>query len=296
MTYHEEFLNYLEFERRSSSHTIKAYRKDLNQFSLFVNENFEEQCALRVDQKMIREWVVFLMKQGLEARTVNRKITTVRSLYKYLLKQGVVTSSPVDRISRLRVSRRLPVFVQEDDINRLLDNDFFPDTFNGIRDKAIIALLYGTGMRSFELRNLKLGDVNLVRREIKVAGKGQKERIIPYPQSVNVVLFGYLEKRNSLFGDIEGYFLLTQKGVQVYEKLLYRVVKKYLSLVATASGRSPHVIRHSYATHLLNNGADLNAVKELLGHASLQATQVYTHTTFEKLTEVYNQAHPRGSN
>lgn len=296
MTYQNEFLDYLQFEKRSSSHTVKAYKKDLDQFVVFASNVVGEFDFLTVDHHLVRKWIVALMEEGISTRSINRKLSALRSLYKYLLRQGVVDFNPLDRIVKPKVEKRLPVFVEEEALNTLLDNDFFPKDFEGKRDKVIVALLYGTGTRLFELMNLKNEYLDTEACVIKVLGKRNKERIIPYPRSLNPLLFDYIEERNSLYGDTNKYLLLTKKGVQVYEKLIYRVVKKYLSLVTTVAKRSPHVIRHSYATHLLNKGADLNAVKELLGHANLQATQVYTHTTFESLIKVYNQAHPRGSN
>ncbi|MCL3781564.1 integrase [Prolixibacteraceae bacterium JC049] len=296
MTYQKEFLDYLQFEKRSSSHTVKAYKKDLDQFVVFASKMVGEFDFLTVDYQLVRKWVVVLMDEKISPRSINRKLSALRSLYKYLLRQGVVDFNPLDRVVKPKVEKRLPVFVEEDALNTLLDNDFFPKDFEGRRDKVIVSLLYGTGVRLFELMNLKNEYIDTEGCVIRVLGKRNKERIIPYPRSLNPVLFDYINDRNKLFGSTNEYFLLTKKGVQVYEKLIYRVVKKYLSMVTTVAKKSPHIIRHSYATHLLNKGADLNAVKELLGHANLQATQMYTHTTFESLIKVYNQAHPRGSN
>lgn len=204
-----------------------------------------------------------------------------------------MTKNPTELVMVPRVGKKLPKFVQEPEMDRLLDNPYFTHDFTGCRDKAIVSLFYGTGMRLSELKGITMFDLNKSERMVKVVGKRNKERLIPYPKEVSVDLDNYLSVRNELFGSTNGFLFLTDKGDQLYDKLLYRIVRKYLSLVTTMEKRSPHILRHSYATHLLNRGADLNAIKELLGHASLAATQVYTHTTFEKLKKIYKQAHPR---
>ena len=295
MSYHEEYLKYLQDEKRCSSHTVKAYRNDLDQFVQFCNKRIGDFDFLSVDHFLIRSWVVEMMGNKISARSVNRKLSTLKSFYKYLMRMELLDGNPVDLVTKPKTKKRLPVFVEEEDLDRLLDNGYFSDDFEGRRDKVIVSFLYGTGVRLSELKNLRTADIDIERCMIKVLGKRNKERIVPFPRSMRSVLEDYLEIRDGLFGEQE-FLLLTIKGVQVYDKLIYRVVKKNLSLVTTISKKSPHVLRHSFATHLLNNGADLNAIKELLGHANLQATEIYTHTSFEKLKSVYEQAHPRGSN
>ncbi len=293
MQYLEQFLDFLKYEKRYSEHTVTAYEKDLDQFILFGNEMVEDFCFVEVDYHLIRQWVISLMDQGIKAVSVKRKISTLRSLYKFLLREGLMKKNPTELVNIPRSGKKLPHFVQEKEMNQLLDTSFFSEEFTGLRDKAILSLFYGTGMRLAELKGIRLVDLNLDERCVKVLGKRNKERIIPYPLEIRMDLINYIKVRNELFGNLNSYLFLTDKGEQAYDKLLYRIVHKYLSLVTTMEKRSPHILRHSYATHLLNRGADLNAIKELLGHASLAATQVYTHTSFEKLKKIYNQAHPR---
>jgi len=289
----ESFLNYLKYEKRYSKHTVTAYEKDLDQFFSFGNELVEDFCVENIDSGIIRRWLVSLMEDGISPRSVNRKISTLKSYFRHLMRDGVIKANPMERVISPRVPKKLPYFVKEKEINNLLDGKYFSNDFEGVRDKAIISLFYGTGMRLSELKELKQQDLNLDGCIVKVTGKRNKERLIPFPYEIRGVLREYLEIREDMFGNIAPFIFLTDKGVQVYDKLIYRVVKKHLTKVTTLDKKSPHVLRHSYATHLLNNGADLNAIKELLGHANLAATQVYTHNTFEKLKEVYKQAHPR---
>jgi integrase/recombinase XerC len=293
MQHFEQFLGFLRYEKRYSGHTVTAYTKDLDQFIQFGSEMVEDFSLLTVDHHLIRQWVISLMDQGMTVVSVKRKISTLRSLYKYLLRDGLMEKDPTDLVMVPKSGKKLPQFVQENEMNKLLDTSFFTGDFSGLRDKAILSLFYGTGMRLSELMGIRMLDLNLKERVVKVLGKRNKERLIPYPSEISNDISGYLTARNELVGDSISYLFVTEKGEQVYEKLLYRIVRKYLSLVTTMEKRSPHILRHSYATHLLNRGADLNAIKELLGHASLAATQIYTHTSFEKLKTIYNQAHPR---
>jgi integrase/recombinase XerC len=286
------FLNFLKYEKRYSDHTVTAYEKDLDQFILFGSEMVEDFSLVEVDHHLIRQWVISLMDQGLTVVSVKRKTSTLRSFYKFLLREGLVSKNPTELVMVPRSGKRLPEFVQENEMNKLMDTSFFTQDFNGLRDKAILSLFYGTGMRLSELRGIKMADLRLQEQIVKVLGKRNKERLIPFPSEIKVDLVQYIGLRNELFGNANSYLFVTDKGEQVYEKLIYRVVRKYLSLVTSMEKRSPHILRHTYATHLLNRGADLNAIKELLGHASLAATQVYTHTSFEKLRKIYNQAHP----
>lgn len=294
MNYQESFVNYLKYEKRNSSHTVIAYKKDLDQFVLFCTEMVGEFNIKRVDAKLVRNWIVTLMEQKYTPRSVSRKISTVKAFYRFLMKNEIVENNPATNIPVPKIRKKLPNFVEENNMHHLLDDGYFSDDFKGIRDKLIITLLYGTGIRLAELLNLKDRDFDTKGYLIKVLGKRQKERIIPYPRSINQLLQQYLEIRNREIGNSREALLVTDKGRPVYEKLIYRVVNKYLEMVTSLEKKSPHVLRHSYATHLLNKGADLNAVKELLGHSNLSATQVYTHTTFEKLHSIYKQAHPRG--
>lgn len=294
MSYPEEFIKYLQFEKRYSEHTLVAYKADLGQFVQYMNESFGDFLFKDVTTRQIRSWVVSLMDDNISAKSVHRKVTTLKSFYKYLMTQGYAENNPAQLVTVPKVAKKLPVFVQEEQLDQLLDLGFFASDFEGTRDKLIVSLFYGTGVRLAELKNLKIYNVDKSGCTIKVLGKRNKERIIPYPKDLNGALEDYVKFRSEINGNTE-FLFITSKGKQVYDKLIYRVVNKYLNLVTTIDKKSPHVLRHSYATHLLNNGADLNAVKELLGHANLSATQVYTHTTFEKLKEIYKQAHPRSS-
>lgn len=288
----DNFLKYLQYEKRYSDHTLVAYKTDLGQFIQFMNESVGDFEFKNVTLKQIRSWVVSLMENDISARSVNRKITTLKSFYKYLMREGFVETNPAQLVTKPKVGKKLPVFIQEENLNQLLDLGLFSADFEGTRDKLIVSLLYGAGIRLAELKNLGMHNFNTKEHTIKVLGKRNKERIVPYPKSIDQVFLEYLKFRDE-FSGINSFLFITSKGEQVYDKLIYRVVKKNLSLVTTVSKKSPHVLRHSFATHLLNHGADLNAVKELLGHSNLSATQVYTHTTFERLKQIYKQAHPR---
>jgi integrase/recombinase XerC len=294
MDYRESFFNYLKFEKRSSSHTVVAYTIDLDQFVQFCTEVVGEFNVFNIDAKIIRSWIVQLMENDLSARSVNRKITTVKSFFKFLLKEQIVETNPANYLTLPKIRKKLPNFVEEKNLNHLLDDGFFSQDYVGVRDKLIITILYGTGIRLAELLLLKENDIDTKNCLIKVLGKGKKERIIPYPASINQLIEQYLNEKGNKIGFKTERLLVTEEGKPVYEKLIYRVVNNNLSKVTLLEKKSPHVLRHTYATHLLNKGADLNAVKELLGHANLAATQIYTHTTFEKLHNIYKQAHPRG--
>ena len=293
MTYQESFLNYLRFEKRCSGHTVVAYRKDLGQFDEFMSQTVGDFDYTNVTSKHIRSWIVSLMDSGQTPKTVTRKITALKSFYKFLLREELVKVSPVEGVTTPKIRKKLPVFVGESSLHTLLDNGYFRDDFSGKRDKLIVSLFYGTGMRRAELVNLKDSDIRMQESLVRVLGKNNKERLIPYPRPLNTVIQEYLDARDQEFPDKCEFLLVTDKGAPVYEKFIYRVVTQNLAQVTTIEKKSPHVLRHSYATHLLDRGADLNAVKELLGHSNLAATQVYTHSTTEKLQRVYKQAHPR---
>ncbi len=292
MSLQEDFIKEIQFEKRYSIHTVVAYKKDLAQFIQYMNELIGDFDFNDVATKQVRTWVVSMMNQGITPRSINRKLAALKSFYKFLMKHGKAESSPASTVTIPKMGKKLPVFVQEDNLNNLLDMDMFGKDYEGTRDKVIISLLYGTGIRLSELKNLEMLNLDMNEHTIKVTGKGNKERIVPYPQSIEVPINEYLKFREEIGGK-SGFLLLTSDGKQLYDKLIYRVVNKHLSKVTTVSKRSPHVLRHSFATHLLNRGADINAVKELLGHSNLSATQIYTHTTFEKLKEIYKQSHPR---
>lgn len=295
MSYQESFINYLKYEKRYSAHTIVAYQNDLDQFVDFSTIVVGEFRVKEVSSDTVRGWLLHLMEQGLSPRSIHRKITSVKAFYNYLMREQIVENNPAVNQTLPKVRKKLPTFVSEENLSLLLDSGSnFDDDFSGRRDKLIVSLFYGTGIRLSELMNLKEQDVDREARLIRVLGKRQKERVIPYPSEINNLFESYVIARNKQIGYKTEYLLVTDKGKQVYEKLIYRVVKKNLAKVTSLEKKSPHVLRHTYATHLLNKGADLNAVKELLGHSNLAATQVYTHTTFEKLRDSYKQAHPRG--
>ncbi|SNS52395.1 integrase/recombinase XerC [Ekhidna lutea] len=288
----ETFLKYLSFEKRYSPHTVQAYRKDLLQFSEFILAEFEISDLLEVKHIQIRGWVVSLMDLGISAKSVNRKIATLKSFYKFLLGREYIEQNPAAQIKPLKTKKELPTFVKEDEITNLLDRIEFSDDFAGQRDKLLLELLYSTGIRLAELQGLKETDVNFYENTIRVLGKRNKERIIPVGNSLVQLIRIYQNQKDQMgiSGDI---LLVTDAGTPLYPMFIYRKVKKYLSAVTTLSKKSPHVLRHTFATHLLNKGADLNAVKDLLGHTSLAATQVYTHNSIDKLKAAFDQAHPK---
>lgn len=288
----DDYIKYLQYEKRCSKHTYVAYKNDLDQFIQFMNDSIGDFDIKKVSSKDIRRWIMSMMDQGMNARSVARKISTLKSFYKYLMREGEIEQNPAQLVNSPKQAKKLPTYVREENLNQLLDLGLFSADFEGCRDKLIIALLYGTGVRLAELKNITESSIDIASFTVKVIGKRQKERIVPFPKEIKVFLEDYLVRRAEIGGNTN-FLFLTSKGEQVYDKLIYRVVKKHLSMVTTVRKKSPHVLRHSFATHLLNNGADLNAVKELLGHANLSATQIYTHTTFEQLKKVYNQAHPR---
>ena len=289
----ELFLNYLKYEKRYSEHTIIAYSNDLDQFIHFGEELDGAFCVEGTNYHLIRQWIISMMDGGVCARSVNRKISTLKSFYKFLMREGTIENNPMEKVVLPKIGKKLPVFVQEKEMNRLLDGGFFTDDFDGKRDKAVLSLFYGTGIRLSELVGIRFSVLDLNEKMVKVNGKRNKERLVPFPTEIATVLNEYINIRNELFPHSGNLIFLTDKGDPVYNKLIYRIVKRELSLITTIDKKSPHILRHSYATHLLNRGADLNAIKELLGHANLAATQVYTHTSFEKLKLVYKQAHPR---
>ncbi|MES2590233.1 MAG: tyrosine-type recombinase/integrase [Bacteroidota bacterium] len=287
----DKFLEFIQYEKRSSSHTLVAYSTDLKQFIQYLTATYEVTDISEVSHTVIRSWIVSLMEQKITPRSVNRKITVLKTFYKFLLRQGIVTQNPMLKILSPKTSKRLPVFVEKEKMDVLLDDTVFGDDLEGQRNKLIIELFYATGIRLSELINLKQSNVDLYQCQIKVIGKRNKERIVPFNNQLKAQIQQYLEAK----ADLNNEFLFINKnGKQLYEKFVYRIVNTYLSQITTVNKKSPHVLRHTFATHMLNNGADLNAIKELLGHANLSATQVYTHNTVEKLKNIHKQAHPRG--
>ena len=290
----DSFFKYLQFEKRYSPRTISSYRNDLTQFQDFLTNTFEEEDASQATHGLVRSWIVQLVESKIEARSINRKIACLRSFYKFCLKEEVIDKSPMTKIKILKTQKKLPQFVNEGDMTKLLDQISFESSFEGLRDRAIIELFYGTGIRLAELISLKERQVNLHERTIKVLGKRNKERVVPFSKSLVAIIEGYQKVRNR---EVEvrdhGNLFVTKSGAPLYPMMVYRIVKKYLDLFTSVEKRSPHVLRHSFATHLLNKGAEINAVKDLLGHSSLAATQVYTHNSMEKLKKVFDQAHPK---
>lgn len=288
----EAFLKYLSFEKRYSQHTVDAYRKDLEQFTTFLASEFEISDFKSAEHVHLRGWIVSLSENGLSSRSVNRKIATLKSLYKYLLAREYVDINPTTKLKSLKTDKELPSFVKEEEMSSLLDQVEFGDDLAGKRDQLMIEIFYATGMRLAELTELKERDVNAYDKTLKVLGKRNKERIIPISNSLISLIEDYANLKGES-GHSSEYLLLTDSGDKVYPMFVQRKVKRYLKAVTTLSKKSPHVLRHSFATHLLNKGADLNAVKDLLGHTSLAATQVYTHNSIEKLKAAFDQAHPK---
>ncbi len=286
----DAFIEYIQFEKRFSNHTLVAYTNDLTQFILYLTNTYDINTITDVNHTVIRSWVVFLMEQKIVPRSVNRKITTLKTFYKFLLRQSVVTENPMLKIQSPKTSKRLPVFVEKEGMDTLLDNIDFGNDFEGQRNKLIIEIFYSTGMRLTELVNLKQSNVDIYNSQLKVLGKRNKERIIPFNDVLKEQIKTYLQAKSTLNGE---FLFVTSAGIKMYDKLVYRIVNTYLSQITTVDKKSPHVLRHTFATHMLNNGADLNSIKELLGHASLSATQVYTHNTVEKLKNIHKQAHPK---
>jgi len=290
------FIDYLQFEKKYSRHTILAYQRDLERFQEFNIEVFETSDIIRVNYSQIRSWVIRLSESGITNRSINRKVSSLNSYYKFLLKVDSITVNPLVKHKALKTSKKIEIPFSESEIAQVLDDLNFDKSFEGLRDKLIIELFYTTGMRRIELVQLKLEDLDLSKKNLKVLGKRNKERLLPLLESVLKSIKAYLTKREDLekIGDSEILFL-TKKGDKIYETLVYRIINEYFSKASTKVKKSPHILRHSFATHLLNQGANLNAVKELLGHSSLAATQVYTHNSIAELKKIYAKSHPRNT-
>ena len=288
------FTDYLLLEKNYSKLTVQAYKADLNAFKAFVAETFEQEDVKMVNYAQIRSWIVVLVESGITNRSINRKISSLNTYFKFLVKVEVIHHNPLSKHKALKTSKKVQIPFSETEIANVLDVLNFDNSFEGVRDRFIIELFYSTGIRRIELVNLKLKDVDTSNNTIKVLGKRDKERMIPLLCSVKKTLQEYLDKRHDLEGKKQdSYLFLTKKGTKVYETLVYRVINHYFSQASTKLKKSPHILRHSFATHLLNEGADLNAVKELLGHTSLAATQVYTHNSIAELKKVHLKSHPR---
>lgn len=290
----ESFLNYLKFEKRVSQHTLTAYQTDLAQFTGFLNTTFPETPPEQADYGIIRSWIIQVVESGVRTTSVNRKIASLRAFYKFLIREQALAKNPMMKIRALKTQKRLPSFIQEKEITNLLDTIRFDESHAGWRDKLILELFYATGIRLSELITLKEEQIDLLNGTIKVLGKRNKERVIPFPKSIGPMIKTYLQIRNKEVAmKNHGFLFVTDKGEPCYPMMVYRIVKQYLDAFTASDKRSPHVLRHTYATHLLNKGAEINAVKDLLGHSSLAATQVYTHNSIEKLKKAYDQAHPK---
>jgi integrase/recombinase XerC len=291
----DSFLKYLQFEKRVSQHTVLAYQSDLEQFKQFLKLTFDLENSEQAHYGLIRSWIVQLVEDGIEESSVNRKIACLRSYYKFLMRQEIIEKDPMMKIKILKTKKQLPSFVKEGDMVNLLDNnEDFTDNLEGWRNRLILELFYATGIRLSELIHLKEAQVNFRNHTIKVLGKRNKERVIPFPSSIVSIIEAYRNVRNKeVVMKDHGYLFVTDKGEACYPVMIQRIVKKYLNKRTATDKQSPHVLRHTYATHLLNKGAEINAVKDLLGHTSLAATQVYTHNSLEKLKKVFDQAHPK---
>ncbi len=288
------FQQYLQYEKHFSTHTIVAYNKDLEQFLEFINDIHSLTSVAEVRHSHIRSWVVSLLNDKLTSRSIRRKLSALKTYFRFLRKHGHLTHNPMLKIVTPKLGKRLPMYAQTNEMSHLLDDVEWGSDYPDQRNRLLLLLLYHTGMRRAELIGLKISDIDLQQRIVKVLGKGNKERLLPFGTEVAQQLQGYLLLRKATFPNPSTtHLLLTNKGLPLYPKLVYNIVNRYLSLVTTIEQRSPHVLRHSFATHLSNNGADLNAIKELLGHASLAATQIYTHNSIERLKQVYQQAHPK---
>jgi integrase/recombinase XerC len=290
----KSFIEYLTYQKRYSPHTIVSYDNDLCGFFDFIELQFGSIKIEEINASFVRSWLATMKESGLESKSLNRKISTLKSFFKYQLKQGIVLTSPMVTIVSPKVKKRLPQFVDEKDIHTLFFYVEFPDNWEGKTHRLLLQLFYNTGMRQAELVNLTESQIDNSNGNIKVLGKGNKERILPVSKDLMILINEYIDGKRINFEQFDRELLLVNgKGKRLYPKYVYNVVRQYLSSVTTVDKKSPHVLRHSFATHLMNNGADLNAVKELLGHSSLAATQIYTHNTIEKLKDVYKKAHPK---
>ena len=289
------FSDHLKFEKMYSAHTVRSYHDDLTQFNDYLETQFGGMKLRDISAPVVRSWLASMKQHKMTARTITRKISTLKSFYKFMMRSGVVAKSPMTGIVSPKLAKKLPSYVEEKQLKTLFRDVEFEDDWNGYTAKVAIRMLYQLGIRLSELVNCREAQVDHANRQVKILGKGNKERIIPVGKELLKLLKDYAGKKRQVFEQPEKtYLLVTGKGKKLYPKYIYRLTHDYLELVTTIEKKSPHVLRHSFATHLMNNGAELNAVKDLLGHASLAATQVYTHNTIEKLRNVHKRAHPRG--
>ena len=290
----EKFIEYLQIERKYSVNTLYAYKKDLEEFQVFIYENYDKCVIENVDYKVIISWIVMLVNKNLSNRSINRKVSSLKSFYKFLVKTDTISSSPLIAHSPLKHSKKIQVPFSKDEIGALLDSDFFKNDYRGVLQKTIISFFYFTGVRRIELINLKASDVNMNSKTIRVMGKRNKERIIPMLPRLKESINEYLKIKTQKFNHkLHEHLFVSKSGIKLTEKYVYRTVNEYFKLVSPKVKKAPHVLRHSFATHLINEGADINSVKELLGHSSLSATQVYSHTSMKRIKEVFKNSHPR---
>lgn len=289
----QTFLDYLKFQKRYSQHTIISYKNDLKDFLNFIEENYGNLSLNEISATLIRTWLANLKQHKIASKSINRKISTLKSFFKYQLRKETIPVSPMATITSLKVSKRLPSFIEEKDIDTLFNYVEFPDTWEGKTNRLLLQIFYQTGIRLSELINLKESQIDKSNSNLKVLGKGNKERIIPVNNDLLNDIMNYIKEKHEQDQNSEGYILINEKGKKLQPRYVYNKVKEYLGYVTTNERKSPHILRHSFATHLTNNGADINAVKELLGHSSLAATQIYTHNSIEKLKDIHKKSHPK---
>jgi integrase/recombinase XerC len=288
-----DFLHYVRFEKRMSEHTFIAYQNDLSQFSDFLKKDFDFDDVTLVKHIHVRSWLAHLKEENNSERTLQRKISAVKSMFRYLLRIGIVAQNPTRQISIPKAPKRLPAFLEQEQTEQITTALTYPDGFEGNTERLIIELLYQTGMRRAELTGLKESDIEFSRKQIRVLGKRNKERMIPVSAELLIDLRQYMDEKRKIFNQPTPFLLCLENGKPLYAQYAYRVVQKHLKTITTLTKKSPHVLRHTFATQLSNNGAELNAIKELLGHSSLAATQIYTHNNIDRLKEVYRKAHPK---
>jgi integrase/recombinase XerC len=290
-----DYIQYLTSEKRLSAHSIKSYTSDLEQFSGYLSSVFNTSDIESADSIQIRSWISDLTLNKIEAKSIVRKLSSLRSYYKYFHKRGLISKNPMDSISSPKTKKRLPIYINVSKTEELLEKSNFNEGFEGIRNRLIIEIFYSTGIRLAELINIKEQDISYIEGQIKVIGKRQKERIIPISRNLTKNIREYIQIRDESFENNKQFIdlFVTSKGNKMYPKSIYRIVRYHMGRVTTQKKKSPHILRHTFATHLLNEGAEINAIKELLGHANLSATQIYTHNSIEKLKNIYKQAHPR---
>ncbi len=288
----ESFLQYISTEKRYSRHTVTSYKNDIDQFMGWLDRVRPGADLVSVNHADVRGWMVSLLEEGASAGTVHRKMSALRTLFRYMRRHELISADPMTGLKLPKKPKQLPVFIAEDALSKLFDEFRFGDNFSGIRDRTVVEFLYLTGMRRSELTGLRDADVDFSAGQVRVTGKRDKQRVIPLTAGFVKSLRSYIEAREEK-GFSGGWFFVTDRGNKMYDRAVYNIVTRYLAMVTTVEKKSPHVLRHTFATHMLNRGADLTSIKELLGHASLSATQVYTHNTFEQLKKIYKQAHPR---